>query len=94
MCLSLSIYIHIYTLKSLSSLLGDFLREFWRVIFGGVRDYLGEVLGGSYWKSKGIFFIRKNKENYKGKKQKNPANPYQVLLKLLNSKYLADYWAT
>ena len=34
------------TLKSLSSLLGDFFREFWRGILEGVRDYLGEVFGG------------------------------------------------
>ena len=30
-----------HTLRSLSSLLGDFFREFWRGILGGVRDYLG-----------------------------------------------------
>ena len=31
---------------SMNSLFSDFFREFWRGILGGVRDYLGEVLGG------------------------------------------------
>ena len=31
---------------SMNSLFGDFFREFWRGILGGVRDYLGEVLAG------------------------------------------------
>ena len=34
------------TLRSLSSLLGDFFREFWRGILGGVREYLGGIWGG------------------------------------------------
>ena len=36
------------TLRSLSSLLGDFFKEFWRGILGGVRDYLGGF-GGGFW---------------------------------------------
>ena len=39
---------------SMNSSFGDFFREFWRGILGGVRDYLGEVLGGFDWKNKGI----------------------------------------
>ena len=35
-----------YTPGSMNSLFSDFFREFWRGILGGVRDYLGEVLGG------------------------------------------------
>ena len=31
---------------SMNSLFGDFFREFWRGILGGVRDYLGEIWGG------------------------------------------------
>ena len=31
---------------SMNSLFSDFFREFWRGILGGVRDYLGQVLGG------------------------------------------------
>ena len=31
---------------SMNSLFSDFFGEFWRGILGGVRDYLGEVLGG------------------------------------------------
>ena len=31
---------------SMNSLFSDLFREFWRGILGGVRDYLGEVLGG------------------------------------------------
>ena len=31
---------------SMNSLFSDFFMEFWRGILGGVRDYLGEVLGG------------------------------------------------
>ena len=30
----------------MNSLFGDFFREFWRGILGGVRDYLGEVSSG------------------------------------------------
>ena len=41
-----SIYIYIYTPGSMNSLFGDFFKEFWRGILGGVRDYLGEVLVG------------------------------------------------
>ena len=46
------------TLRSLSSLLGDLFREFWRGILGGVREGFGEVLGGQM------------KENNKGKRGK------------------------
>ena len=35
-----------YTPASMNSLFSDFFRDFWRGILGGVRDYLGEVLGG------------------------------------------------
>ena len=31
---------------SINSLFSDMFRECWRGILGGVRDYLGEVLGG------------------------------------------------
>ena len=31
---------------SMNSLFSDFFREFWRGILAGVRDYLGEILGG------------------------------------------------
>ena len=31
----------------MNSLFGDFFREFWREILGGVRDYLGVDFGGS-----------------------------------------------
>ena len=43
---SIYVYIYICTPGSMNSLFGDFFREFWRGILGGVRDYLGEVLGG------------------------------------------------
>ena len=45
--------IEIHTPGSMNSLFSDFFREFWRGMSGGVRDYLGEVLGGFYWKNKG-----------------------------------------
>ena len=38
---------------SMNSLFSDLFREFWRGILGGLRDYLGEVLGGFWWKIKG-----------------------------------------
>ena len=31
---------------SMNSLFSDLFKEFWRGILGGVRDYLGDVLGG------------------------------------------------
>ena len=31
---------------SMNSLFSDFFREFWRGLLGGVRDYLGEIVGG------------------------------------------------
>ena len=31
---------------SMNSLVSDFFTEFWKGILGGVRDYLGEILGG------------------------------------------------
>ena len=41
------VYIYVYTPGSINSLFGDLFRKFWRVILGGVRDYLGVDLGGS-----------------------------------------------
>ena len=34
------------TRGSMNSLFSDFFTEFWRGIFGGARDYVGEMLGG------------------------------------------------
>ena len=48
-----------HTPGSMNSLFSDFFREFWRGISGGVRDYLGEMLGGFWKKNKGIII-----ENY------------------------------
>ena len=31
---------------SMNSLFSNFFRELWRGILGGVRDYLGKILGG------------------------------------------------
>ena len=31
---------------SINSLFSDFFNNFWRGILGGVRDYLGDILGG------------------------------------------------
>ena len=62
------------TLHSMNRLFSEFFKEFWRRILGGVRDYLGEVLGGFYRK-----FERKLKENHRKiileKKSKNQKNP-------------------
>ena len=52
------VYDYLHTLRSLSSLLGDLFREFWRGILGGVRGGFGEVFG------------RKMKENNRGKRGK------------------------
>ena len=35
-----------YTPGSINSLLSDLFKEFGRGMLGGVRDYVGEVLGG------------------------------------------------
>ena len=43
-----------YTPGSMNSLFGDFFREFWRGILGGVRDYLGGMLDGFGEVSEGI----------------------------------------
>ena len=58
---------------SMNSLFSDFFREFWRGILGGVRDYLGEVLGDFYWKNEGKL-RGKTQENDRGKKSENPKN--------------------
>ena len=47
----------------MNSLFSYLFTEFERVIFGGVRDYFGEVSGG------------KIEENYLEKIRKNPENP-------------------
>ena len=73
---------------SMNSLFGDFFREFWRMILGGVRDYLGGIWGGFWWKEAGN--NRENEENYIehiGKSEKL----YYIVFRLLSSKYLADY---
>ena len=45
-CVALYSSLKYSTPGSMNSLFSDFFREFWRGILGGVRDYLGEVLGG------------------------------------------------
>ena len=63
--------IFLTTLRSLSSLLSDFCREFGTGILGGVSDYLGEVSGGKMKEHK-----RENQgQLYMKKSEKNPKNP-------------------
>ena len=45
----------------LNSLFGYLFRDFWRGILGCVRDYLGEVWGGFYWKNKRIWHEKTRK---------------------------------
>ncbi len=52
-----------FTPGSINSLFSNFVREIWRGMFGGVRDYLEEMLGGFYKKPRG-----KLKDNYTRKK--------------------------
>ena len=40
---------HLDTLRSLSSLLGDSFREFWEAVLGGVRGYSGGIWR-SFWR--------------------------------------------
>ena len=42
-----------HTPGSINSLFSDFVRELWRGILGGVRDYFGEVLEVSRGQMKG-----------------------------------------
>ena len=50
------------TLGSMNRLFGDFFKEFWRVILGGVRKYLRVFSGGFQGKNKG-FFQEKSRKN-------------------------------
>ena len=56
---------------SMNGLFSDFRREFRKGILGGVRDYLGEILGGFYTKNEGEV-----EDNYTRKKRKQ-----QVILR-------------
>ena len=54
----------------MNSLFSDFFKEIWRGILGGVRDYVGEILGGFYKKNEGNIedtytrTIRKKQKQY------------------------------
>ena len=63
----------------MNSLFGDFVREFWRGVLGGVRDYLGEIVGGFKRKHAG-----KLKENYNQKKNNSEQIKKQIKQHLLN----------
>ena len=63
----------------MNSLFGDFFREFWRGILGGVRDYLGEVLGGFLWKNKGIEH-EKTRKPIEGKIEKHKNNLLDMIV--------------
>ena len=53
----------------MNSVFSGLFREIWMGILGGVRDYLGEILGGFSWKNKAKS-EEQNQENYKGKIRK------------------------
>ena len=59
----------------MNSLFSSFFTECWTGILGGVRDYLGELLGGCSWKQKGN--KRQNEENYTGNNPENITNPIE-----------------
>ena len=59
----------------MNSQFSDVFGEFWVGILGGVRDYLGEILGGVQRKNG-----RKIKENYT---RNNPTNKNQQINKTL-----------
>ena len=57
---------------SINSLFSDLFREFGRGILGGVRDYLGETLGGFYTTNEGNV-----KDNCTRKQKKQNGNELQ-----------------